>query len=245
MACSPTSTRDAGYATAAAMVFAVGLGLITAAIVGRSIAQLRLARADLARTQAEYQLGGAHLQAAADIVRSTRSPPYHWAVSSEGGRADAWAAPEREKLSLAAAAHLDDTTLRSLGVEDGAELRARLAAAVSQELDDVGALDAAADWRRCASGFVSPFGEQTSFSYAGAGDPGPGTKTAAWRVGEAWRIRITTEAGWRDERIVRFTGDARHPAATVFRRLSRDHAEGATCDQVLRRLSGATTAVTP
>lgn len=245
VACCPKPASDAGYATAAAMVFSLGLALVAAALIGRSVAQLRLARADLDRMAVEYLLAGAQLQAAADIVRSTRSPPYHWAIATDQGFVDAVAEPEGDKLTLLAASRLDDATLGGFGVAGPDQLRARLAeAAAGDPIADIGALDSGAGWRRCAAGMVSGFGRQSTFTYVEPKEPGLGDKLASWRVGEAWRVRLTTSTGWRDERIVRFTGDARHPAATVFRRLSRDHV-GALCDQILRAASGAATTAIP
>lgn len=228
------------------MVFSLGLALIAAALVGRSVGELRRARTELDRATVEYVLAGAQLQAAADIVRSTRTPPYHWAIASDLGFVDAVAEPEGDKLSLVAASRLDDATLRAFEVADPQGLRARLAdAAQAAPVADAGSLDPAPTWRRCAGGMASAFGRQSSFTFTPPGEPGLGEKLASWRVGEAWRVRLTTSTGWRDERIVRFTGDARHPAATVFRRLSRDHAQGATCEDVLRSASGAATTATP
>jgi hypothetical protein len=228
------------------MVFSLGLALIAAALVGRSVGQLRLARTELERTQTEYVLAGAQLQAVADIVRSTKTPPYHWAIATDQGFVDAMAEPERNKLSLAAASHLDDATLRRFDVAEPDKLRASLAEAAAEDpIEDAGALDLGAAWKRCASGMVSGFGTQSTFTYVVPGEPGLGDKLASWRVGETWRIRLTTSTGWRDERIVRFTGDAKRPAATVFRRLSRDHGQGAQCEDVLRAASGAATTAIP
>jgi hypothetical protein len=227
------------------MVFSLGLALVAAALIGRGVAQLRLARADLDRMRAEYILAGAQLQAAADVVRSNKSPPYHWAIATDDGFVDAVAEPEGDKLSLAAASRLDDATLRSFGVDQPEALRAKLAAAADQDPGaDVGDLDAGLGWRRCAAGMASSFGRQSTFSYVEPKEPGLGDKVSSWRVGEAWRVRVTTSTGWRDERIMRFTGDARHPAATVFRRLSRDHG-GTPCDEILRAASDAATTAIP
>lgn len=233
-------SKQDGYATPLALVLTLAMGLIASAMVGRSVGQLRLARADLDRSQAEYLLDGAHLAAVAAIVRNNRMGPFAWAFTSDVGWVDAAAQLEADKLTLQAASRLDDRIFLKFGVTDPAQLRARLAtAAAAQSAVDVGVLDEALLWRTCAGAMISPFGRQTTFSYVKSVEPGAGPNPASWRIGEAWRVRLTTATGWRDDRIVRFTGDARHPAAVVVRRLSRGEGDGGQCDAIFSSLAAA------
>lgn len=239
MACSHISD-DEGYATPAALVVSLALSLVASSMVVRSVQVLQRAKADLARSETEYALAGAHLQAAAVIVRSGIAGPYHWTATTSVGWVEALAEPEAEKLSLDAASSLDDGLLNRFGVADPARLRLALAeAAATDEAPDIGALDPAPLWRACAASLLSRYGEAQTYTFAPRSEPGMGPKPASWHIGEAWRIRITTAAGWRDDRIVRFTGDARHPAAVVVRRLSRGVGEAGQCDRVLAEVSSA------
>lgn len=240
MACCPSpSSREDGYATPAALVFAVALALIASALVARSVMELRQARADLEKALIEIALDGAHLQAAADIIRAGDGGPYRWAFSTDAGWVDALAEPEVDKLPLKAAADLPDEILAGFQVADSAALRARAGAA--EPFADVAGLDASAVWKRCAPRLMSGFGQASAYRPATASEPGEAVDPD-WRVAEVWRIRLTTATGWRDDRIVRFTGDARHPAAVVQRRLSRsDRGEG-QCDDILAAVAAARTA---
>ena len=220
------------------MVFSLALALVGVAMVGRSLALLRMVRADLARTQAEYALDGAHLAAAAAIVRSTRPGPYRWTLATEDGWTEITAEAEADKLSLDAASRLTDKDIAAFDVSDPQALRSKLITASGQPgYLDISALDGAGLWRMCGPSLTSAYGRQASFTYAAPVEPGLGSKPASWHIGETWRITITTSAGWRDARIVRFTGDARHPAATVLRWLSRDGGVGGQCETVLRAVS--------
>jgi hypothetical protein len=230
---------DAGYATPAALALSLTFGLIATAFLTQSMTNLSVARGDLVRTQTEYALDGAVLAAAADIVRSTTPPPYHWSLSTDAGLADVVAEPEKAKLSFAAASQLDDAMLADLGVNDPDALRGSLSMAAGAAPDDAGQFDAAELWRRCARRLITGFGGQSAYTYVAPNAPGLGEKLASWHIGEVWRLRITTTTGWRDERIVRFTGDAGHPVATVTRKLSRDHGDGGQCDTPLQAISAA------
>lgn len=232
----------AGYATAAAMVFCLAFALIAAASIERSVAALRLSRADFDLMRVEYGLAGSHLEAAAAVVRTGRPPPYHWTFASEGGWVEARAEPERDKLGLEAASRLSDEVLEGFGVADPDATRARLAEAATMvgEVIDVGALDLAPLWRACAPALISSQGTAEAMSAMSWSTPtsGHGPRPQSWRIGETWRMQITTAAGWRDERIVRFTGDAGRPAATVLRRLTRTSGGGGECDSVWAAATG-------
>jgi hypothetical protein len=240
VACSRLASLEAGYATPSALILALALALIATAMMQRSTALLRQSRADLERTQMAYMLDGAQLAAAAAVVRSGAGGPYRWALATDAGWVEAVAEPEGDKVSLAAAATLADRVFRDLGVSDIDALRARLAAAANSDpLLDVSRLDDATLWRVCAPSLISSFGAQTTIQPGAIEAPHMGDLTPAWRVGEVWRMQVTTTAGWRDERIVRFTGDARHPAAVVLRRLSRGNGGQGQCDAILAAAAAA------
>lgn len=225
--------RDAGYATPAALVLALALSLVATAMVGRSVMLLRLARADVARAATAYVLDGAQLAAAATVVRAGEGGPYRWALPSDAGFVEALAEIETEKLSPSAGAGLPDAVFVAMGVADVAGLKARLAAVPGGAIADLASLDAAPLWRECAPSLISGLGLRTAAAPASPSEPQAHPENPDWRVGELWRVRVTTGAGWRDDRIVRFTGDARHPAAVVWRRLSRSDGGQGRCDAVL------------
>lgn len=232
--------RDGGYATPAALVLSLAFATVGVGMTANAARVLQMAKADLERSRFEHVMDGAHLAAAAAVVRSGEAGPFSWTSGSDLGPVLVTAEPEAEKLGLAAAAELDDTVLTALGVTDPAALRARLAAEADAETPvHVADLDAAPRWAECAPSILSPLGRAESATYAPRLEPTNGTRPPAWRIGETWRIRIATTAGWRDDRIVRFTGDARHPAAIVTRRLSRTGGRGGECNEILSELFGA------
>jgi hypothetical protein len=237
VASSIQSRNDAGYATPTALVFTLALALVAAVLVQRSVSQLRLARTDLVRAQLEYALDGAQLSAAATVVRSGAGGPYRWPFSTDVGWVEAVAESESDKVGVAAAAQLDANVYRALGVEDVDALKGRLAAVGGGALLDVGSLDTAPLWRTCAASLVSTFGTKTSITAPSVQQPHMGDLTPAWRVGEVWRLQVTTSTGWRDERIVRFTGDERHPAAVVLRQMSRGQGGQGQCDAVFAAMA--------
>jgi hypothetical protein len=213
--------------------------------VARSTGLLQLARSDLQRTEVEYALAGAQLEAAATVVRSGQMGPFHWASSTDLGFVDIVAEPESPKLTLAAAATLPRAALEAFGAADAEALQSRLAASAGNANPvNVTELDPSPLWRACGPRLVSPFGGRTAYQFVPDQQPEPGKKTAWWRVSEVWRIRVATAAGWRDDRIVRFTGDAKHPAATVARWLSRGEGDGGRCEGLLKSVAAisATTA---
>ncbi len=233
--------RDArGYATPAALVLCVAVASVAAAMTGRALGELRLAHADLRRMQAEYDLDGAQLAAGAGVVRSRVPGPYLWTFATDNGWVETLAEPEVKKIGPATAAALSDAELSAFGVADAAALRARLQAQrVAAEPVAVAALDPAPLWQACAPSIVSPYGGADHVNYIAPQAPGPGPDPQSWRIGETWRIRVTTSAGWRDDRIVRFTGDAHHPVAVVSRQLTRPAGESTPCPSLLSAMSAS------
>jgi hypothetical protein len=228
-----SSSQD-GYATPAAAMIATALAVITIAFVSRSVAELRLARADFQKTQAEYLLAGAHNVALLAIATSNRAPPYRWTVPSLGNAFDVTAEPERPKMGLIDAQGLDDDTLDQLGVADHGGLRAKLA-----NLPNVEGLPWAADadgskaWKDCAGALISFYGAASFAPPLNYVEPDSGKDDSKWRAGEVWRISVTDKNGWRDERIVRFTGNGLNPAAVISRRLTRGWKDKLACENLL------------
>lgn len=234
--CQSRPPAERGYATPAALVLSLALALVVTAMMQRALIQLRQARANLVLAQTEYVLSGAQLAAQTAVIRSEIQGPYHWTFTTDMGWVDARAEPEVEKLSLARAAELSDETLLAFGIADPQGLRAELAAA-GADVTNVGALDGARLWKWCAARMISPFGGASAYAFRPTAEPGHGEiddpEPPSWRIGEVWRIQVSTSTGWRDERLVRFTGDARHPAAVIVRWLSRGEGDGGQCDTLL------------
>jgi hypothetical protein len=220
-----------GYATPAAAVISMAIAAVVIAYVARSTSELRLARTEFQRTQIEYMLAGAHNVALLAIATSNRPPPYRWTIPSMGEAFSVVAEPERPKLSLQAAETLDDETLVRLGGEHPDALRAALGA-----LQPTGGLiwpadaDNASTWRACAAAFISVYGAAEVAPTLAYVEPDSGKDDSRWRAGEAWRVAVTNSEGWRDERIVRFTGNGLNPAAVIARRLSRGWKETPQCE---------------
>lgn len=232
------SSQD-GYATPAASMIAMAIAVVTIAFVSRSTTELRLARADFTKTQVAYRLAGAHNVALLAIATSNRPPPYRWTIPSLGKAFQVLAEPERPKLSLTAAETVDDATLDQLGVADHAALRAKLAnLPILEGLPWPADAGSSKAWRSCAPALISFYGAANvppALTYV---EPEAGKDDSKWRAGEVWRIAVTDEDGWRDERIVRFTGNGLNPAAVISRRLSRGWKDSLACDTLLAGAAG-------
>ncbi len=238
--CRPSPDADGGYALPAAMVMSLALAVIAASLMARSMTTLRQARDDFDRLKLERGLDGAHLLAASAVLSSQTAGPYRWSIATEVGPVDIVADEERLKLSYAQAASLPNDTFERLGVQDIPALRTRLTDAGQETAPPVTAdLDDASLWKFCAPAIISPLGQDTTLHYTTPGEPGPGPLPPSWRVGEAWRVSIATRNGWRDNRLVRFTGDALRPVATVRRQFFRTTTMGEqqTCDELLSSLA--------
>ena len=241
MAWSSTSRHagDEGFATPAAVVVSLGVALVATAVTGSAIAELKLARADYDRSQVESRLDGAQAIAILAVISGGASTRMRWTIASGDGTVDVLAEPEAAKLSLNAAADLDSATLSRLAVSDTGDLKARLKQLTASRTadQDLASLDASPIWRACARSLIAVHGAATKPPVLKA--RAPVQNQVAWRIGEVWRIRVTGgELGarssdrWTDERIVRFTGDAEHPAAIVDRRFGRSGKEGDPCDAI-------------
>ncbi len=217
----PTSPKSDGYATAAAAMVSLAIALVATAVTATSVAELRLARTDLRRMQAEYGLAGAETLAAMTVLESRQAGRLRWRFSTDLGPVEALAEPEAAKLGYGAAADLDDGSLARLGVGDPARVRAKLRGLALTKTAALTALrdaDLSPRWRDCAASAISPVGQGSKLGVPAPAEPqGSGS---AWHAGEVWRIRVSA-AGWTEDRLVRFTGSEDHPAAIIDRRLVR------------------------
>lgn len=223
-----------GYATPAAAMISLTVAIVIVAGLARSTAELRLARAELGRAQAEGLLAAAQSVAVLTVVSSGRPPPFHWTLASLDKSFDVVAEPERLKLSLSALDQLDDDTLRRLDVGDAAALRVRLTALRERpELPWPAEASTRPGWRVCGPSLVSYYGASATLPNLAYAPPESGQNDSKWRAGEVWRIAVTDEEGWRDERIVRFTGHGLTPVAVIGRRLTRGWKDTPSCDTLL------------
>ena len=238
--CRTKDPRDGGYATAAALAVSLAVAILAAALVLRGVSVLKLARADLRRSQAEYALSGAQALVATGLVKGARSARLAWSIGGLDDRDIAvLAEAEAPKLRLAEAMMLDDKALALLGADDPAGARARLTAldAKTATPDAITAADGGATWRACATSAISPWGAADALNLAPVQALDPGLDGA--RAGQVWRVRATTKDGWTDERIVRLIGRAQKPSAVIWRRFERTANRGVTCDKTISsRASG-------
>jgi len=205
-------------------VVSLALALSVAALAASGVAELRAARADMRRMQAQYALGGAQVMAGQTVNSDSQGKRLIWRFDTAAGPVDALAEPEAAKLDYQGAASLDDAVLAPLGVRDAAALRARLGDLARRRAGTLTLLAAAAaapDWRRCAASLVSRVGRAEILAFPAAIAPAP--RPGASHAGEVWRVR-TSLGSWTEDRIVRFTGDLNHPAAIIDRRFYK--AEG-------------------
>jgi len=224
---------DEGYATPAAAVISAAISMVVTVVVLRSLADLHLARAELARTAVEYGLDAGQNGAMLAIATSSQPPPYRWTLPNLGSSVEVVAEPERAKMSPQAFAQLDNDALAKFGVTDPDGLRAALTTPhAASALTWVADVATAPTWRLCGPAFVSPFGQALARPALDYHAPVSGRQAGFWRAGEVWRIQVTDAAGWRDERIVRFTGNGLNPAAVLGRRLSRGWKGTTSCQDL-------------
>jgi hypothetical protein len=224
---------DGGYATPAAAVICAAISLVVTALMVRGLSDLHLAQAELARTKVEYALGSAQNAAMLAIATSSQPPPYQWTIASLGAAIDVIAEPERPKMSPQAGAKLDDAPLAILGAGDPAVLRAKLAGmTLGPTLLWIADQADSPTWRTCAPSLISEFGQADVIAPPQYGEPVSGRQAGFWRAGEVWRVVVTDPQGWRDERIIRFTGNGLSPAAVLGRRLSRGWKGIETCQKL-------------
>ena len=234
MACLRDRRGERGYATASAIAISMALAMVASAVTGLSAAELESARGGLARLASEAELEGAQNAAVTAVLSSGQSTRLRWSLPTGLGAVDVLAEPEALKTSYADAAKATDAQLARMGVGDPGPLRGRLAADVDPtDITPTRDLDASTIWRICAPSRISRFGE-TKLGALGPAQT-PDGRRFSWRAGDVWRIRVASSDGWSDDRLVRFSGDAIHPAAIVERRLSRQGTADRQCDTIFAK----------
>jgi hypothetical protein len=211
----------------------LALALTTSAVMAASLSELKLSRAELEHSRIENLLSGAQQRAWLAALGVGSAARYAWTLPTTGEPARALLESEGAKTGLAAAAALEDSDYAPLAISDVPAFKERLKAlSVDQALGPaLEALDASPVWRACARSLVSPFGNGKTLQLAAAQTPS--RDAANLHTGEVWRVRVATADGWTDERFVRFTGDALHPAAVIRRRFSKQDGEGDRCEAIL------------
>lgn len=234
MASSNPDARQDGYATAAATMIALSLSLVAAATVSAGVSSLGLARKELRRAQVEMTLNAAHGETISTLLTQASGSRLRWTVATDRGPVEILAERETLKLPLKDAASLGDEEFARLGVVDAERLRARLHAlnaGGSAQALSLADLDTAAEWRACAASMISAYGRGATFAVQKLKTPSP-TLTPS-PPGDLWRVRASAGGLWFDERVVRLTGDAHHPAAIVDRRSGRSASGQIQCDEVI------------
>jgi hypothetical protein len=230
MASSRKTDPEAGFATPAAAVISLAIGVIASAVVATSVAALRQERIDYQRVRVQYALEGAQAEAALQLAASPTLGPARWRVVFSNTSFEAIAEPELPKLGLSAAAALPDAQFAVWGVTSPPALKIRLdalAAQKSQVANLIAAADGAPAWRRCARTAISPYGAASLIAVAAPRALQYGV--GAGRTGQLWRLRLASDDGWVDDRIVRFTGSPDHPLSVAAQSFSRGALMGDRC----------------
>lgn len=228
------AAADDGYATPAAAIISLAIALVVTGVMARSVSELQLAKAALAKTQAEYAASAAVQLALISIATTSQPPPYRWTATSLGRNYRMLAEPERAKISPAAMADLDDASFTALGVSAPDVLRARLRSlTLAPKLAWIADQADAPLWRACAPSFTSVYGAASSLQPPVYKDPQAGSALPSFRAGEVWRVEVIDPDGWRDERVVQLTGDSFTPAAVIDRRFTRTSEGLPTCEDLL------------
>ena len=238
MGLSNTEAPDAGFATSAATMVALALAIIATAATANAIMELRAARSDFGRARASYLLDGAHQLAALGVLNAKPFGRLAWRMSVDGAPVSVLAEAESQKLNVADAETLSGALLARLGVADAQALQTRLDRLVDERAPDaaIEGADAAPLWRSCARSIVSFYGQAAMPILAPAQAPKAGYTYGL--IGETWRLRLASVDGWVDDRIVRFTGDALRPTATVERRFTRGGGGEAPCESLFAARPG-------
>lgn len=233
MACSSRDIREAGFATSAAMVASMSLAMVAAALAAAGVAELKRAQGEHGKLEARYALEAAQRLAALEILQDGIQGRLSWSLEGPHGPVRILAEPESIKASLEAAGKDDDRGLERFGVSNPSALGARLADAEFARADQawIETLAASPLWRGCANSMISRFGLARKLELTASAQPD--RKGFSWRPGEVWRVRASLAGGWTDDRVVRFTGDALQPTATIERRVMRTNGEEATCAQLM------------
>ena len=216
-------------------MISLALAIVAVASMDQSRAALKAARSDVAAHQRDLDFDSASLEAVATIARTDGAGPFAWTIALPGGSGlEVRAEPEWQKVGPAEAKALTDPVLAQLKVKDPEALRSAFSELASQTKADaerVIKLDDAQLWRSCAHRYISVFGGSSSVPTDAPTSPLSSNGGGA-RVGQVWRIVLTSPLGWTDERYVRFIGDAQRPAATLERVIRREDKGADPCPSI-------------
>ena len=230
------SATDAGYATAGAIAVSMALALTASALGAYATAQLADARSGLKRLQAEYALDGAQQLAAVTLMKTSKLVRFRWSFSTDDGRrVEVLAEPEAAKLGWDMAIKLDEAVLtRTFALTDTPALKNRLKAALAEpaKRTPTQSLDEAPLWQACAPAVFSRYGMGKALVLPKP--QAPDQQQLSWRMGEVWRVRVASEAGWTDDRVVRLTGNPVHPVAVIESRFFRSGGGEGSCERAIK-----------
>lgn len=244
MACSKPNEApedyEAGFATPAAAAISLALAVTVAAVMSLAVSALHASRQDLERTQAEYGLAGARLEAVQTLLQSSNLGRTRWTLASDHGPVEAVAEPEGPKFSVKAAAHNASALgalLSATSSSNAGAVLQNLAGDPNVDADGIAEADRSPIWRLCARSFVSPYGMGQALPADAPAPPKPGPIN--WRLGQLWRLRLTDAHGWSDDSVVRFTGAASHPIALAARWFTHSGPMGDRCDFIAQNAPAA------
>jgi multidrug efflux pump subunit AcrA (membrane-fusion protein) len=231
MARSSPDRADDGFATAAAAMTSLVLAIGATAIAGLALSNLRSARIQLERTQADARLAGGQVVAALDVSENIRAGRLRWRETVGQDGFDILAEPERDKFNVTQMLTEKPNLLSQLGAENPTRTAAWLIVQAQSDRPATIA-DAASSrlWKDCAGSVLSYFGGPNYGPLKAAGSPD--SQAVRGRTGEVWRIRVSSN-GWMDDRIVRLTGNGRMPALTILRQFGRDNEKGEPCNALI------------
>jgi len=201
-----------GYATPLAMASCLVIAMTVGGLTAASIAQLRLARNDLGKLTAEYALAGEQLAAAHRLAVGGAGTRLQWLQDAPQGGVEVLAEAEAAKANFETARRWPQVVRSAIGFSEPGDL--------------------GAGHSLCGGSVVSAYGMADYPELPDALPPSDSGGGSA-QPGELWRIRVSG-AGWVDDRVVRLTGHAARPAATIERRFYRGERIGDRCDEALQ-----------
>lgn len=212
-----TERADAGYATAAFGIMALGMSLVAAAVMVHAIGELRAARRTLAETRRDAVLDSALTLAADAVMREPETVPLSWSIFIDGQTVKLSAEPEGGKLYVAAATPQAQALILDLAAGKPVDVGAvESAPGLAQARIRLVRLADSPAWKRCAASLFSPLSRVEQLALV---EPRkPAGDAVNWRVGEVWRLVAVDASGRGADTLVRFTGRPADPVALLDRR---------------------------
>jgi hypothetical protein len=208
---------DAGYATAAFGVMALGMSLIAAAVMAQAMGELRAARLALAETRRDAVLDSALTVAADAVMREADNTPLSWSAWMDGHTVQLRAEPEGGKLYIAATTPQARALVADLaGGKAFDPLAVETTVGLAQARLRLTALADSPAWKACAASLFSPLSRADRLAMAAP--RAPAGEATNWRGGEVWRLVAVDAFGRGADALVRFTGDPAAPMAMLDRR---------------------------